>query len=252
MQIPRGSPHERRRFLDRAVATVWADYPLLVRDYAKTLRSRNRILRDHPSGIHSLLDVYDQQLAGFGAKVMLTRQRYLRALAPTFGDVFREIVGDDEDVGLRYLPSPPFAEIFDANDIDLPALADQLSHRLGEIRREDMARRSTSVGPHVDDVVFSIGDKGARQFASQGQVRTLVLAFRIAQIIDTRERLDHAPLLLLDDVSSELDAEKNNYLFDFVERLSCQVLVTTTRPELVPSYKKRMNFEVLGGLIQMS
>jgi DNA replication and repair protein RecF len=249
LQLPKGSPAERRRLLDRAVATVWSDYPALARDYTKVLRSRNRLLREPQPGSEALLDVYDRQLAGLGAKVMLARQRFLRSLQPRYSEAFERIVGRGE-AGLAYSSAPALAELLQAPQTELGELVRCYGAVLAANRRRDLERRSTTVGPHADDLELSIDGRSARLFASQGQTRALMLAFKIAQILDTYDKLQHYPILLLDDVSSELDAEKNSYLFKFIEEISCQVLLTTTRPDLVPLERKRFDFSVLSGRIR--
>ncbi|PID39687.1 MAG: DNA replication and repair protein RecF [Proteobacteria bacterium] len=252
LQVPKGSPGERRRLLDRAVATVWADYPSLVRDYTKALRSRNRLLREPQPGVEALLDVYDRSLAGLGAKVMLARQRYLRSLSPRYHEAFARIVGAQLEAGLVYTSAPPLAEVLHHPQTELVELMRRYEALLGASRRRDLERRATSIGPHADDLELTIDGRSARQFASQGQTRALMLAFKIAQILDTHDKLSQFPILLLDDVSSELDAEKNAYLFEFIKEISCQVLLTTTRAELVPLVNNRFDFKVLDGTIAIS
>ena len=133
---------------------------------------------------------------------------------------------------------------------EVPTLSRQLLERLARARGDDLQRRVTTVGPHHDELDFSLGSRSARQYASQGQVRALVLSFRIAQILDSYGRCGHYPLLLLDDVSSELDQLRNSQLFEFIDQISCQLFVTTTRPELIPLEKKGLYFHIDRGEIR--
>ncbi|MCC6750512.1 MAG: DNA replication and repair protein RecF [Deltaproteobacteria bacterium] len=244
--VPRGSPARRRRLVDEAVGALWPAYRVLVRDYARALQSRNRLLRDRPRELEELLTVYDAQLAGLGAKICATRQRYLRQVTPGFSDRYQRVAQGCGHAELRYATHP---EVLAAGDA-LPALAEALGRLLRLGRAQDLARRLTaSAGPHLDDVEFRLDGEPARLFASQGQVRTLVLAFRISQIIDIYQQYKHYPLLLLDDVSSELDPLRNEYLFKILNEIECQVLITTTRPELIPIRDNRFNFNVLDGRI---
>jgi len=114
---------------------------------------------------------------------------------------------------------------------------DELAGRLlAALRRRfsrDRERGYTSVGPHADDLSLSLGDRPARLFASQGQARAVVLAFKIGEIENLRRLQGRAPLLLLDDVSSELDPERNAYLMRYLGELQGQVVLTTTDPQLV-------------------
>jgi DNA replication and repair protein RecF len=116
----------------------------------------------------------------------------------------------------------------------------------------DLERGFTSVGPHAGDVRFSLGELDARRFASQGQARALVLALKVAEIENLRARLGFPPLLLLDDVSSELDPERNRQLLDYLADLPAQVLLTTTDPSpLLPRLVSRSAlWRVAGGVLE--
>jgi DNA replication and repair protein RecF len=105
------------------------------------------------------------------------------------------------------------------------------------------------VGPHTDDLEFLIDGRSTRSFGSQGQLRTLVLAFKIAQVLDGFQKLGRYPALLLDDVSSELDPRRNEYLFDFIGSISAQTFLTTTIGSQVPIPKDRFDFHVVNGII---
>jgi DNA replication and repair protein RecF len=247
--VPKGAPGERRRLLDRAVANVWPAYAELGRAYTRALSSRNRVLRDRPAAADSLLDVYDQQLSKLGARVIVARQRYIRALRDDFTRTYRGI------------DKRRFAELVYVSQLDIDddeadwvsaQVEVQLAERLASERRSDFARGSTGSGPHHDDVTFRLDGRPARVHASQGQVRALVLAFKMAQIHNTFEVFGHYPALLLDDVSSELDAHRNEQLFDFMSHISCQLFVTTTRPELIPAPSDALYLNVIKGEISTS
>jgi len=244
LHVPKGSPTQRRRLLDSAVAVGWPAYVQLYRNYSKTLQTRNRVLKEARPGLDALLDVYDQQLATMAGKVILARRRYVRVLSPLFRETFAKIMGEGHESCISYVEgSQELPET-------IAEAAAALGDRLRQHRSEDKARRTTSIGPHTHDLEFKIDGRNARQFASQGQTRALILSFKIAQIIDTYQRWQHYPLLLLDDVSSELDAEREAYLFDFIGEIACQTLITTTRPELITVGEKRSDFRVLNGTIQ--
>lgn len=243
--VPRGSPTERRKLLDRAVATIWPGYVELARNYQRTLHARNKVLRDHPARLTELLDTYDAQLAGLGAKVIAARYRCVVALQDEFIAAFRRIVDEAAEPELAYTA----AVEREAEQMEVGSLSEALLGALTQARPEDLRRRITTVGPHHDDLDFRLAQRSARQYASQGQVRALVLSFRISQILDSYERFGHYPLLLLDDVSSELDPLRNRQLFEFIETISCQLFVTTTRPELIPLEEKGKSFQVDRGRI---
>jgi len=252
VQIPRGSPRERRRLLDRAITNLWPGYLTLARDYQKTLQSRNRILREsvrQRRSMSTMLEVYDQQLCEQGARLTVARMRYLRALAPRVVQVFGEISRTGVDAALLYLAPD---SVLEAGSGKEGAVRQALSRLLTQHRSQDRTRQATTVGPHTDDLDFRLDSRSARSVGSQGQHRAMVLAFKVAQIIDAHERLGDYPVLLLDDVSSELDAQRNSYLFDFINKIPCQLFLTTTRRDLVTSLDDRIDFQVVNGKITVA
>ena len=246
LQVPRGSPGPRRKLLDRSVASVWPPYVALCRDYQKVLTSRNRVLKQGTPGLsRDMLEVYDQQLSELGARIVAGRVRYLRSIADVLSETFAKIVRSGVNCEVVYKTSDAVAEA-GVGIADLtPVLREQLRQNLGE----DLARKSTRVGPHTDDIDFILDGRSTRSFGSQGQVRAAVLALRIAQIKDNHHKLGFHPVLLLDDVSSELDADRNTYLFNFISEIYCQTFITTTRPEMIHLREDRLDFQVVNGSI---
>jgi len=247
LQLPRRSPSERRKLLDRAILTIWPAYLTLARDYQKTLRSRNRILRQRPAKMKELLEVYDQQLAEFGAKIVASRVRYLRVFGDVFSKIFEQISQAGVKGTLQYMTKPSLREAEDS----VQELAHALGRELAQARAkgQDFSRYETPIGPHTDDLDFLLDGRSAQRCGSQGQVRALILAFRLAQILDTYEKLGSHAVLLLDDVSSELDSLRNNYLFSFISQVPCQTFLSTTRPELIPLSQEHFYFSVDKGKI---
>ena len=243
--LPRGSPGPRRRLLDQAVVSVWPAYLNLLRDYQKVLRSRNHLLADPGGPRHDLLDVYDEQLSKLGAPLLAARMRHVQRLDPQVATAYEEITHSGVEARLRYSTDEALA----AAGHEVAPLAQALLHRLTRSRAGDMARKRTCVGPHADDLEMLLDHRSTRTFGSQGQVRALVLSLRLAQIKDTRQVLGYDPVLLLDDVSSELDPERTKYLFDFISEVDCQTFLTTTRPGLINLGKERYDYQVVKGQI---
>jgi DNA replication and repair protein RecF len=242
LRAPKEGPKERRQLLDRAIATVWPEYVALAREYAHVLRSRNQVLRKRAAD-ETLLAVYDEQLAASGATIRAARARYVGRIAESFSRSFEAIFTDTENEARLHYQVAGISQI--VQPMGEVALA--LKAQLAASRREDLARATTTRGPHHDDVLFELDGRAARQFASQGQARALVLAFRIAQMLDCAELLGDFPVLLLDDVSSELDPQKNRQLFDFLLSIDSQVFITTTRPTLIEVSENRQDFQVVKG-----
>ena len=252
LTVARGAPADRRAFLDRAVFQRAPDYLGEAQDFDKVLRSRNAVLRAAQArgggtrDTAGLLAVYDQRLAELGARRVLRRARLLAELTPRLRAAFAAITRADLAADARYASSWLGK---DAPLDDEPALVERLTAALASSRPADLARAVTTVGPHRDDVELTLDDRAAGAFASQGQLRALVLAWKIAELELLTEAHGEAPILLLDDVSSELDPQRNEYLFDFLCAKRPQCFVTTTHRRHVLASDERVDFEVRSGLV---
>lgn len=241
LALVRGGPERRRRYLDRAVFNRWPQYLGELRDYLRLLRSRNRLLRERaPSDLRESFDV---PLAKLGARLLTRRRSLLEEIEPRVRAAFREIGLSEAPLSLRY------RGLAAAEPAELEAL---MLTELGARLAEDQERGFTSVGPHVDDLAFAIGGRSARAYASQGQVRALVLALKVGEIENLRVELGVPPLLLLDDVSSELDPRRNRSFMAYLRGLASQVMVTTTdATSLVTEiHAEHRLFEVVHGEIK--
>jgi DNA replication and repair protein RecF len=247
LRLPKGSPQERRRFLDRAVFETRPAFLREALDYQRLLRHRNALLRRHAGGAPpplGVLEAYDERLAGAGAVVVRERRRLLDALRGRFARAFAAIGRMPDAADLTYACAPAVA----AADDDAAVAAALLAGLEGR-RERDLARGFTSVGPHVDDLRVDLGGRPAAAHASQGQIRALVLALKIAEITHVLEITGDPPVLLLDDVSSELDPERNRALFAFLGQVGCQTLITTTDPEHVRLEGGARRFAVAAGRV---
>ena len=251
LAVPKGSPSERRAFLDRAVFQRVPEYLAEAQSYEKVLRNRNAVLRgmrERASRDPGLLEVYDQQLAELGARRMVRRAGLLDELRPRFRDAFEAIGRADRAADLVYAPQLEAGAVA-ASAGDEAALTGLLLEALAAARHADIARAATGVGPHRDDLDLRLGDRAAAAFASQGQLRAMVLAWKIGEMELLAETHGDPPILLLDDVSSELDPRRNEYLFEFLAEKRHQVMVTTTHPKHVLGTRDRVDFEVRSGVV---
>jgi DNA replication and repair protein RecF len=231
LRVPRGSPAGRRRFLDR---TVFNRHPVFLGEaqkYQRVLKSRNQVLRDARPD-EALLAVYDEQLAALGSQIVARRRSLLGELGPELAIAWESITRSGLAAALEYRGG-----------------SEDLAAELAASRGRDAARKQTSVGPHVHDVEFQLDGRPARAFASQGQLRALVLAWKTAEMRLLEATLGDAPILLLDDVSSELDPSRNEYLFGFLQEIECQCFVTTTHPRHVLATANRKDFQVVAGQV---
>ena len=242
LRVPRGSPAGRRRFLDRAVFNRWSGFLDDAQRYGQALRSRNALLRDgHPSDEE--LDAWDAEITRAGGRIVASRCRYLEELQPYFQSAFESITQTGLEAKLAYDSEPDGVT-------DEQTAVRALAERVITARGRDRARRLTTVGPHVDDLEFLLGGRPARAFASQGQLRALVLAWKTAEMRLLRDVHGDAPVLLLDDVSSELDARRNRYLFDLLDAIECQCFVTTTHPRHVSVSGNRLDYQIVEGKVE--
>ena len=278
LRLPKGPPVGRRRFLDRAIWNTYPAYLDEVRTYERVLRSRNAVLRSGPGAggpgaggrdaaaaaaaaaelpagdeasllsSDELLDIYDHKLAEAGAVLLQRRRHYIGELAPQVATTFAEVCRSSLAVELRYLAGVGSARQPAALDpaTDLGAL---LREQLQRDRRRDLLRGYTHSGPHADDLALDLAGRAADVHASQGQLRALVLSLKIAEIQHLYRILQDPPVLLLDDVSSELDPQRNAYLFEFLRTMPCQVFITTTSPLHVKLIEDRQDFLIHGGRI---
>jgi DNA replication and repair protein RecF len=208
--------------LDRAIFNRWPAYLSEARTYQRLLKSRNQLLRQHVST--DLRESFESQLWESGAGIIRRRLELLKELSPLVEDAFERIGLGHGKVRLHYKS----LEKGLGPTTDVRTLATALEVEAAARLATDQDRGFTSVGPHCDDVNFTLAGRPARLFASQGQARALVLAVKVAEIENLRTRLGHSPILLLDDVSSELDPARNASLLAYLRELSSQVLLTTT------------------------
>ena len=229
LAVVKGGPEGRRAFLDRTVFNRFPAYLQESREYGRALKSRNRLLKENAP--HAHLAAWDETLARSGARLWCRRRALLGELVGRAQGAFAKIGRTDVPAAFDYAPvhleGVPFAT---ASEGDLAqALATQLDARLAR----DAERGFTSVGPHADDLDLALGDHAARQYASQGQARALVLAWKVAEIENLHATNGFLPLLLLDDVSSELDPERNAFLMTYLAESGAQTFLTTTDAGLV-------------------
>ena len=243
LAIPRGSPGERRRFLDRSVFTLDPNYLSVASDYEKVLRTRNSVLKRAEKGgvppkqLDDLLAVYDEQLALLAVQVIDARMRFITVLAPELRRAFASITRTSRVAGMRYAPRHP------------DTTAAQIVERLVAGRAKDLATLATQVGPHRDDIVLELDGHDAGSFASQGQLRAIMLAWKTAELEILGAQHGDQPILLLDDVSSELDAARNEFLFEHLAKLAGQCFITTTDGRHVLLTQDRADFRIQNGRI---
>ncbi len=219
LAIIKGEPNLRRRFLDIWLGQVSREYLYLLKRYQEVLKQRNFFLSTYRYDAFGRpeIEALDEMLVLHGAAIIEMRGRYLGELAEIAVRAYDGITGDGEHLRLEYLPS------FDPGIDGVAAFRIALAAR----RNEEERRLVSLVGPHRDDFRVYLDEKDGRRFASQGQQRSAALALRLAQYEFMRES-GETPLLLLDDVSSELDDGRQRHLLELIEGAE-QVWITSTR-----------------------
>lgn len=223
LELVRGGPENRRNWLDTLLIQLEPIYAHILQQYNQVLRQRNAFLKQNQETNiqHSELALWDAQLATTGTRVIRRRDRAIQRLAPIAKAWHASISGSTEILQINYVPNIPL----DQNHPEQiqQAFLDKIQLRsVAELRQG-----STLVGPHRDEVELTINQTPARQYGSQGQQRTLVLALKLAELQLIEEVVGEPPLLLLDDVLAELDPSRQNQLLDAIQD-RFQTLITTT------------------------
>ncbi|WP_139990838.1 DNA replication/repair protein RecF [Paenibacillus paridis] len=229
LEIVKGTPGVRRRFLDMEIGQVQPGYLHTLQQYGKVLQQRNNFLKAaYPGGANqTMLDVWNMQLAEHGVKIMKKRKHFIHKLQTFAEQIHAGITNGAEQLIIEYRPS------FDADaQQDETVLFEQFMIKLTQVKDQEIRRGVTLVGPHRDDLAFFINGKEAQVFGSQGQQRTTALSLKLAEIELINEEIGEYPLLLLDDVLSELDHNRQTQLIETFQS-KVQTFITTTGLESV-------------------
>ena len=210
----RGTPQDRRDWLDRAISQVYPAYDERLSKYEKIRIQKNNLLKNEFVD-DALLDIFNKQLSVTGANIIFLRKKFLKEIEEIAAKK-HEIISETEVFSLNY--TCPCSEI---NEI-----SEYLKQQLTERRSEEIARRISCVGPHRDDIEFKINRLDAVKFASQGQQRTLVLSLKLSELEIIKNKTGYSPILLLDDVLAELDETRQNYLLKSIEK-DTQTIITS-------------------------
>ena len=213
LNIIKNGPAERRRFIDLELAQLDKVYLSDLSNYNRIVNQRNKLLKDvyERSDLMSTLDVWDMQLVNYGNKIINRRKIFISQLNEIIGNVHEKLTGGRERLQLIYEPG---------------VKNDSFEDALFKNRERDIRMKATSVGPHRDDICFMCDNLDIRKFGSQGQQRTAALSLKLAEIELVKQEVKDTPILLLDDVLSELDKHRQNYLLDSIKDI--QTLITCT------------------------
>ena len=239
LRTVKDGPAERRRFVDMALSQIAPAYYYALQRYARALKQRGEVLKaaSVQPGLMATLDSWDEQLAAAGAELMARRRSYIAGLSETAREIHGEISDGRERLEIRYAPSVTMGD-------DAQSILDMLF----AAREGDVRRMVTSVGPHRDDVQLLIGDRDVRAFGSQGQQRTAALAMRLSELHVMRGAMGEWPMLMLDDVMSELDPGRRRQLVGRLKGI--QTFITCTDVDDLAGAEVGRVWRVAGGELQ--
>jgi len=247
VEMVRGEPALRRRFLDIELSQISSHYLHALVQYKRALEHRNHALRSVREGQvdQKVLDALDRQLVLYGSEVIRKRIDFVSSLASEAQKIYNQISSGEEVLLISYKTSALTEEL------EQEELADRLADLLLEKRDADIARGITTVGPHRDDVYMTINGLSVRNYASQGQHRSVAIALKLAQANIFRTSLGEPPVMLLDDVSADLDQQRRSQVLSFVAN-GFQSFVTATSIADLPIdvLREYAVFEVKGGSIR--
>jgi len=226
-EVMYGSPEDRRKFFDLAIAQLNSVYVDELLDYKKILRQRNRILNAIANeeikleqGI-DLLDVWDEEFINYSAKLIFRKIRFISDFIGFFKSTYSNF-GENESAEIEYS-----TQIEVSAQDDFETVRERFRAMLNKMRSEEIKRGVTLIGPHRDDYIFKINGWEVRKFASQGQMKTFLVALTMAKFFYLKEKKLETPILLLDDVFAELDVERAKKMLSFIGNVG-QVFITAT------------------------
>ena len=213
LNIIKDGPSERRRFVDLELAQLDKVYLSDLSNYNRIVNQRNKLLKEtyDRKELIDILDVWDLQLIKYGNKIIDRRNLFISQINEIIEKIHKKLTGEKENILLSYESS--------CGEINL-------EQAILKNREKDIKMKNTSVGPHRDDICFTVNGLDIRKFGSQGQQRTAALSLKLSEIELVKKIIDDTPILLLDDVLSELDKNRQNYLLDSISDV--QTLITCT------------------------
>lgn len=243
-------PSARRDYLDDLIASFDRNYGKISSDYGKVVSHKNRLLSEGVEGdrnkVRGDILIWNERLVELGAKIWMGRLKWLDKIDKIFRGQYKLIAPLDPPVNISYLCS-----FCDRMPRDLDDATSIIGQMLRDRFEDELMRGFSIVGTHRDDFVVSLGDRAAKGYASQGQSRTAVLALKMAELDLHMEIFGDFPILLLDDVLSELDSDRANLLLEHLSAIKAQVFVTNTDVDFIKKFdfKDNVVFTVEGGRI---
>lgn len=242
--IKRG-PSERRKFIDSAICREKLKNAVILSKYNRVLNQRNTLLKDicrRPS-LEDTLSIWDEPIIKNGAILIKKRLEYVKMLSVYASQYHQGISNGKEELKIKYISNADITE-----DDSLDVIENKLREKFEKNSKDDIRTGVTNYGPHRDDIEILINNKNARAFASQGQQRSAVLSLKLAEASVLKNRMGEEPIILLDDVLSELDSSRQNFLLN--ELNGCQVFITCCEKSNKEQLKDGKIFYIKNGQVE--
>lgn len=238
LNMIKNGPGERRKFIDMELCQLDQVYLTELASYNHIVNQRNKLLKDmymNP-GLRDTLDIWDMQMVQYGKKIIEKRTAFVKELNEIVCEIHKNLTGGLEHLEVIYEPSTE-SSVFEEN--------------LNNHRERDLRLKMTSVGPHRDDLIFMTNGIDIRKYGSQGQQRTAALSLKLSEIYLVKKKIKDTPVLLLDDVLSELDSNRQNYLLESIHDI--QTVVTCTGLDDFIDHQFQLNkvFKVVKGEVYL-
>lgn len=231
LRIITDGPNTRRRFLDIGIGLLYPSYIEILKKYMRAVTQRNKVIKElrYDPSIEIMLDIFEEEIEKNGRKIVEYRKKYLAVINEFLPDIYSGISSGKEELKTEYISS----------------FSDDFKNDLKRLRKEDMLSGVTSIGPHRDDIEFKINGLSARSFGSQGQKRSIALSLKLSEAEVIKKIVGECPVFLLDDVMSELDPERQNFILNHIKGM--QVFITCCDPSNIKNLKEGKIFEIKKG-----
>lgn len=221
--LVKGGPRVRRRNLDMLISQLRPNYFSALSSLRQVVDSKNALLRMAEPN-KTLLEIMNEKLCEYSAQIIGYRTEFLRRLAVLAAKIQKDISGGKEDLEIRYMSC--IGRIDEEADISRDRLTELLHEKISAAAPRELEYKETVISPHREDLIYEINGKEARAFASQGQQKTIVLVEKLAEVLLIKEEINETPVLLLDDIMSELDKARRKFVLKNIENM--QILITCT------------------------
>ena len=243
LSLIKDGPYERRRFVDTAISQLKPKYAASLAQYNKAIQQRNVLLKDlvYHSELYDTLDIWEDRIAFFASEIIRQRIGYINKLSQYTDEIYRGLSSGKEKLTVSYNQQ---TVVFGDSKQEL---YENMKAQLFASRKNDIACGFTSVGPHRDDISVEIDGLQAKSFGSQGQQRSAALSMKLGEAAVVKNFSDEQPVALLDDVMSELDKSRQNYILNHIKEW--QVFITCCDPSAVEGLKTGKKLEMKNGQI---